>query len=174
MSDNLGIPPEWPFFDPAALTAGFDDSAFSKVQLPHCVAGLSSQSWDPAEWEYVWLYRRHFPLPERFENRLFFAADDAEVLGDCIDATRLVFKVVDQYGAGRAFGGGEIQFEVSGPGIIVGDNPFTLMNDCGGAGAVWLKSVSGRSGVVKVRARHSFLGEKSVIVAIRRAGPESI
>ena len=60
------------------------------------------------------------------QDQFFLAADDAELTGDGVDATRLVFKVVDKFGAERAFAGGKVAFEITGPGVIVGDNPFTL------------------------------------------------
>ena len=99
-------------------------------------------------------------------DALLLAADDAELLGDGADATRLVFKVVDKYGAERAFAGGEIVFEITGPGVIVGDNPFTLMDDSGGVGAVWIKSVPNGAGQIVVKATHSTLGEKSVAINV--------
>jgi beta-galactosidase len=37
----------------------YDDSGFSEVTLPHTVVPLSWGGWDPAEWEQVWIYRRH-------------------------------------------------------------------------------------------------------------------
>jgi len=103
------------------------------------------------------------------KDRFSLTPDDSELIGGDIDATRLVFKVVDQYGADRAFAGGEVIFEITGPGVILGDNPFTLMDESGGVGAVWLKSVSGRSGLVTVKAIHSSLGEASVNINIQPA-----
>jgi len=97
------------------------------------------------------------------QDGLFLAADDAEVIGDGIDATRLVFKVVDQYGANRAFARGEVIFQITGPGVIVGDNPFAL-DDSGGAGAVWIKTVPNGLGEITVTAVHSSLGSKSVTI----------
>jgi beta-galactosidase len=50
-------------FGPAAQDSslpGFDDSGFEAVTLPHTVAPLSWQEWDPAAWEQVWVYRKHF------------------------------------------------------------------------------------------------------------------
>ncbi len=102
-------------------------------------------------------------------DALFFAADDAELHGDGVDATRLVFKVADKYGAERAFAGGEIVFEITGPGVIVGDNPFTLTDDSGGVGAVWIKTVPDGQGQITVKATHSTLGKKSVAVTVRPA-----
>jgi beta-galactosidase len=106
------------------------------------------------------------------KDQLFLAADDAELLGDGADATRLVFKVVDRFGAERAFAGGEIVFEISGPGLLLGDNPFTLMDDTGGVGAVWIKTVPGGRGLITVKAVHSSLGEKSVVIGVTRPEAE--
>ncbi len=100
------------------------------------------------------------------QDQLSFQADDPELLGDGVDATRLVFKVVDKFDAERAFGGGEVRFEVAGPGVVVGDNPF-LLKDSGGVGAVWLRTAPNGSGVIKIQASHSTLGTKSVEVRVK-------
>ena len=50
-------------FGPAAEGSslpGFDDSSWAAVTLPHTVTPLSWQNWDPASWERVWVYRKHF------------------------------------------------------------------------------------------------------------------
>src|ERR1700691_2341108 len=39
---------------------GYDDSALATVTLPHTVAPLSWENWDPAAWEQTWIYRKHF------------------------------------------------------------------------------------------------------------------
>lgn len=91
-------------------------------------------------------------------DKLFLKADDRELLGDGSDATRLVFKVVDTYGTERAFAGGTIKFELTGPGVIVGDNPFTL-DDSGGVGAVWIRTVENSTGRIVIKAIHSIFGE---------------
>jgi beta-galactosidase len=44
------------------LQSDFDDTAFSKITLPHCVAPLSWQNWEPSAREDVWVYRRHFTV----------------------------------------------------------------------------------------------------------------
>lgn len=50
----------------------FDDTALATVTLPHTVAPLSWQNWDPASWEQVWIYRKHFDAPVDTEGlRLF-------------------------------------------------------------------------------------------------------
>lgn len=95
------------------------------------------------------------------QDRLLLNADDAQLIGNGADATRLVFKVADKYGTERAFAGGDVTFEITGPGVIVGDNPFGLA-DSGGVGAVWIRTAPGRSGRITVKAAHSSLGTKSV------------
>ncbi len=100
------------------------------------------------------------------QDRLSLDADDLELLADGADATRLVFKVVDKFGAERAFAGGEVKFELAGPGQLVGDNPFPLA-ESGGVGAIWVRTVSGHPGRVTVKALHSFLGPASVTINVR-------
>ncbi|HMD25575.1 MAG TPA: beta-galactosidase, partial [Streptosporangiaceae bacterium] len=51
---------------------GFDDSGFEAVTLPHTVALLSWQEWDPAAWERVWVYRKHFDAPPEVAGRRVF------------------------------------------------------------------------------------------------------
>jgi len=92
-------------------------------------------------------------------DQLLIAADDSQLNSDGADATRLVFQIADQFGQPRAFAIGDIVFELSGPGVLVGDNPFSLA-DSGGVGAVWIRSVAGRPGLIQVRVRHALLGEK--------------
>ena len=50
---------------------GYDDSGFSPVTLPHTVTRLSWRNWDPARWEKVWIYRKHFDSPGQPGDRVF-------------------------------------------------------------------------------------------------------
>jgi beta-galactosidase len=68
MSDDRGTVPfnaGWLFgaFTDGCELPGFDDGAFAPVTLPHTVAPLSWQDWDPASWELVWAYRKRFDAP---------------------------------------------------------------------------------------------------------------
>jgi beta-galactosidase len=71
------------------------------------------------------------------------------------------FGVVDKFGAARLFAEGEIRFELTGPGTIVGDNPF-LLDDSGGVGAIWIKSQPDREGKTTLSATHKTLGTESL------------
>jgi beta-galactosidase len=102
------------------------------------------------------------PAHDRFE----LAADDAELIADGSDATRIVFRVVDRFGVNRAFADGTVSFELTGPGVLVGDSPFSLA-ETGGAGAVWLKTLPGQTGKIEIRASHSKHGAQSLTVGVR-------
>jgi beta-galactosidase len=97
---------------------------------------------------------------------LALAADDAEIDGDGTDATRLEFRAVDRYGAPRPYVAGQVGFEVTGPAVLVGDNPFDFAA-AGGAGAVWIRARPGARGTVTVRASHPTLGQAVAHVRIR-------
>lgn len=93
-------------------------------------------------------------------------ADDPAISGDGIDATRVVLEVTDKFGALRLLGGGDVSFELSGPGVLVGDNPFSL-TESAGAGAVWVKAQPVSEGKIVLKARHSALGERTVVIEVR-------
>jgi beta-galactosidase len=107
---------------------------------------------------------------DRTKDRFFLGADDEELIGDGSDATRLVFQTVDRFGAVRPFAGGEVSFKLTGPGAIVGDNPFRL-TDSGGVGAVWIKTLPKSSGHIVVTAAHSLWGPRSVRIGVQPATP---
>ena len=61
-------------FGPAAEGSslpGFDDSGWAAVTLPHTVTPLSWQDWNPAAWERVWVYRKHFDAVPDASGRVF-------------------------------------------------------------------------------------------------------
>jgi beta-galactosidase len=99
-------------------------------------------------------------------DRLSLNLDDTNLVGDGSDATRLAFKVTDKFGAPRPFVQGEIVFQIYGPGVIVGNNPFQL-EDSGGSGAVWIKAAPGGAGKIRIEARHSLLGRQTVEIEVR-------
>jgi beta-galactosidase len=101
-------------------------------------------------------------------DQFSLAADDAVLIGDGADATRVVFKVVDKYGAERAFADGEVRFEIDGPGVVVGDNPFSLA-DSGGVGAIWIRTIPNGRGGIRLSAKHSALGKKVVEINVEPA-----
>ena len=99
-------------------------------------------------------------------DRLALAADDRRIDGDGVDATRLVFRVVDRFGAPRPYVTGPVTLAVDGPGVLVGDSPVDF-TATGGAAAVWIRSLPGSPGAVTVRASHATLGTAVARVEVR-------
>ena len=97
---------------------------------------------------------------------LSLASDHAEIDGDGADATRLEFRAVDRYGAPRPYVTGQVTFDIEGPAVLVGDNPFDFAA-AGGAAAVWIRSRPGSPGTVTVRASHPGLGRAVSRVHVR-------
>jgi beta-galactosidase len=99
--------------------------------------------------------------PDPAQDQFVLRSENTELAADGIDATRLLFGVLDRFENPRAFAGGEVSFRVDGPATIIGDNPFQLA-DAGGLAAVWIKTINGNPAQVRVIAEHSILGAKSV------------
>src|SRR5579863_3403012 len=71
----LNLHQDWLFateLNESALEPEFDDKALGRVSIPHCAAPLSWQDWNPANWEKLWFYRRHFALPREFSGHRIF------------------------------------------------------------------------------------------------------
>jgi beta-galactosidase len=108
--------------------------------------------------------RRMFSADPALDS-LSLVPDDTTIDADGQDVTRLVVRALDRYGAPRPFVTGSVLFDVAGPGVLVGDNPFDL-EGAGGAGAVWLKSIRGATGPVTVSASHTVLGTEETTIRI--------
>ena len=104
------------------------------------------------------------------DAQLVLEPDDTELMGDGMDATRVVFRVTDDYGNTQQFSSGVVQLSIEGPGEIIGENPFGLV---GGAGAVWIKSKIGE-GSIRVSARHSVLGSQDVTFRVKAVAAEKV
>jgi beta-galactosidase len=105
-----------------------------------------------------------------YDRQLHVEPDDAELVGDGIDATRVVLRVTNEQGGARPFSTGAVLLRVEGPGEIVGENPFSLV---GGVGAVWIRSKEA-AGTIRLHARHQYLGEKTVEIRVKPAKAEQV
>lgn len=95
-------------------------------------------------------------------QHLSLMSDDSDLHADGADMTRLVFKLVDAYGNRLPYSIAVIDFEIEGPGELVGDIPFALV---GGQGAIYLKATK-QPGTVTVRAKTPRLPAAEVKVVI--------
>lgn len=149
--------------------AGFGDLAYPPSFVDLSVsetsrAALPELRIDGYVGESLVLSRRFASDPSA--DRLSVVADDAALVADGVDATRVVFRAVDGFGAPRPYAGGEVALEVSGPGVLVGDNPFAF-GDHGGVGAVWVRTRAGEAGTIGLTATHPLLGSGSVRIVSR-------
>ncbi|HXE52577.1 MAG TPA: hypothetical protein VN541_06145 [Tepidisphaeraceae bacterium] len=81
---TIALNRDWRFggkFNPAATAPVFDDGAFTPVNLPHSVARLSWENWEPAAWENVWVYRKHFAPPSDFKGLRVFLDFEGVMVG---------------------------------------------------------------------------------------------
>ena len=97
-------------------------------------------------------------------DTLAMAVDDATIVADGSDATRAVFRAVDKYGnLRRSPAGGEVTLTLTGPGTLLGDNPFAF-GAYGGLGAAWIRSLPGQAGTITLAASQPQLGQAQVQV----------
>jgi beta-galactosidase len=99
-------------------------------------------------------------------DRLEVTADDTVIDADGSDATRVAFRAVDRHGNARPYVDGLVTLSIKGPAVLVGDNPLDV-SATGGTGAVWIRSLPGSPGLVRVRASHPVLGTAQVKITIR-------
>ncbi len=96
--------------------------------------------------------------------------DDAALIADGADTTRVVVRVTDEFGAIQPFANDAVRFELIGPAEILGDNPFSLV---GGTGAIWIRAFE-MTGKVQLTAIHPRLGIQKIEIAITPAPPEIV
>jgi beta-galactosidase len=104
------------------------------------------------------------------EAKFLLLADDNELVADGADATRVVLRVTDEFGAVQPFANDSIRLELDGPAEIIGDNPFSLT---GGTGAVWIRALE-QTGTVRLKAIHPSLGAQQIEVGVKAAPNEMV
>ena len=103
---------------------------------------------------------------DRAADRVTLMPDDQVLVADGLDATRVVVAIVDQFGQPRGHVREKVSFELRGPGVLLGDNPFDL-EDSGAAGAVWIRTLPGQPGDIALHATTSLFGaDATVIVSV--------
>jgi beta-galactosidase len=98
-------------------------------------------------------------------DRLMLTADDPAIAADGTDTTRLTFRAVDAYGNQRPYVSGDVVLAMTGPGTLVGDNPFPF-GAYGGVGGAFVRSLPGQAGAVTVSARHRDLGTATARIEV--------
>ena len=104
------------------------------------------------------------------DTKFLLLPDDAELIADGADSTRVVLRVTDEFGCVRPFANDAIRFEIEGPAEIIGDNPFSLI---GGTGAIWIRAKE-QPGKVLLKAIHPTLGTQQVEIQLSAGVPEAV
>jgi len=100
---------------------------------------------------------------DREGDSIRLTADAAELVADGRDATRVVIAIVDRFGEPRGHSRTIVNLELTGPAVLVGDNPFDL-EQSGGVGAVWIRTLPDHPGDIILRAFNDDFG--SVIAQV--------
>jgi beta-galactosidase len=104
------------------------------------------------------------------DSKFLLLPDDLRLMADGADATRVVLRVTDEFGAVRSYASDPVSFRLEGPAELIGDNPFALI---GGTGAVWIRAGE-EPGAVRLTAHHPRLGDQRVTIAVSAAEREAV
>lgn len=100
------------------------------------------------------------PVATRLEA---IADDDVLTLGEIYDATRVVFRVVDQVGNLTPYINESIKLDITGPGRIIGPSEPTLIGGCIG---VYVRT-TGQSGEIRLTGRSSRFAPAEVAIRVQ-------
>ncbi len=105
---------------------------------------------------------------DRENDRLNVAADDDEIIANGSDATHVVYRAVDKFGAPRPYAKKEVKLMLDGPATLIGQTPFPFEKN-GGVGAVWVRSQPQKTGKIHLNAAHPVLGSGAVTITARES-----
>ncbi|MCM0647320.1 glycoside hydrolase family 2 protein [Clostridium swellfunianum] len=146
-----------------------DKENFAGLEYPpvfiHEIPGDWGVSWGDAEFKgYIngkeavsKIFSRN-PVPKAITA----AADDLTLHSGDMDSTRITYKIVDQAGNLVPYINESIEFEISGPGEIIGPKLTAFI---GGCIAVWVRT-TGEKGSIKLKARSSRFEAEEIIVEV--------
>ena len=130
------------------------DGSWGDLRLEGYIAGRES----------ITKYYSGKGVDQKFE----LVADDTTLIADGADATRVLFRVTDEFGNIRPFSTEPIQLELAGPAELIGPPVFSL---AGGLGAVWVRAGE-TAGRAQLKATHPSLGSQLVEIVIAASEPE--
>jgi beta-galactosidase len=104
------------------------------------------------------------------DQKFSLIADDASLVADGADCTRVVLRVTDEFGALRTYADDPMVLTLEGPAELIGDNPFGLI---GGTGALWVRAKE-QAGKVRLTAKHPRLGSQTVEITLTAVPAEIV
>jgi len=100
------------------------------------------------------------PVPTKLE----IEADDTTLIADGSDATRVVFKVVDQVGNILPYLNEVIEFEIEGSGTLIGPKVTGLI---GGCIATWVRT-TGEEGTIKIKGVTTRFESETIEIEVKK------
>ena len=157
------------------LTGAMDRERYPHLPHPPFVFPLNSglENWGDLRVEG---YVKGKKVAERkwsgsgIDAKFRLVADDATLVADGGDATRVVLRAEDEDGNIRPFAADAIAFATDGPIELIGDNPFGLI---GGTGAIWIRAKE-TAGTATLRATHPVLGTQELRFTLTAAPEETV
>ncbi len=146
-----------------------DREAFPSMPHPPVnVSGISGLAMFGPNYEnlrVVGLLNNQPVIEQRMSSRgvpfaLTLTADDQTIHADGADMTRIIFKIVDEFGNRMPFCTQVVSFDIEGEGVLVGENPFPLV---GGQAAIYVRA-SETSGTILIRATTRGLAPAEVTI----------
>jgi len=126
-------------------------------------------SWG-MKWEDLYLrgfYKNKEVIERKFSSepiptQLYVMPDDVLLDASQKDATRIVVKILDQYGNLLPFIDEVIKIEIEGPAKLQGPNEIALI---GGAIAFWVETIN-KAGEINIKVKSKSLGQKNVMIKV--------
>ena len=147
--------------------ARYPGMPYPPVIIEHLEIGQWGVQWFEAEFigivdgEEV-ITRKFTPAP--VPTKLVIAPDDLELKADGMDATRVVFAAVDQMGNPLPYLADAIEFQLGGPGMIIGPTKTALI---GGAIATWVKTTE-EEGIITLKGVTTRLESETIEIRVRK------
>ncbi len=146
-----------------------DKENFAGMEYPpifiHEIPGDWGVSWGDAEFKGYMdgkeMVNKKFSR-NPMSKALAAVPDDVILSSGEMDATRIVYKIVDEVGNLLPYVNEFIELDISGPGEIIGPDKTALI---GGCIAVWVRT-TGEKGQIKLKARSSALEANELIFEV--------
>jgi beta-galactosidase len=163
------------FYVGATLAAEADPDRATFGNLPHPPFQLDLDSFPTGDLRIEGYVGEKKVIEKTFSHHgvdrdFVVTPDDTVLKADGADATRVSFRVVDEFGRLRRYTTGAIQFTLDGPAEIIGDNPFSLV---GGSGAIWVRAKE-KAGKAVLKVTHNLFGSREIEFRIEAGEAEII
>jgi len=100
---------------------------------------------------------------DRSGDSLRLTPDDERIVADGRDATRVEVAIVDRHGVPRGRTQSFAEFELEGPGVLVGESILDLA-ETGAVGAVWVRTRRGEPGRIVLRVSAPGFGAENLVL----------